>query len=72
MKITDAISATELRRWCTPNDWQGARLVVANWTVIALIFAGVALWTNPFSIVLGDAVPSLRRAVASDGPGEPV
>jgi len=53
MKITDAVSPTELRRWCTPDDWQGARLVAANWMVIALIFAGVALWTNPFSVVLG-------------------
>jgi fatty acid desaturase len=53
MKITDAISPTELRRWCKPSDWQGARLVVANWAMIALIFAGVAAWQNPFSIVLG-------------------
>jgi fatty acid desaturase len=53
MKITGAISPEELRRWCKPDDWQAARLVAANWAMIAAIFAGVALWTNPLSVVLG-------------------
>jgi len=61
MKITGAISPEELRRWCKPDDWQGARLVAANWAMIAAIFAGVALFTNPFSIVLGIALLGGRQ-----------
>jgi fatty acid desaturase len=53
MRITDAISPEELRRWCRADDHQGLRLVATNWAMIAAIFAGVALWTNPFTIVLG-------------------
>ena len=53
MKITDAIPPEELRRWCEADDRQAARLVAANWAMIAAIFTGVALWTNPLSIVLG-------------------
>jgi fatty acid desaturase len=53
MRITDAISPSELRRWSERSDWQGARMVAANWAMIAAIFAGVALWTNPLSILLG-------------------
>jgi len=53
MKITNAISPEELRRWCEADDRQAARLVAANWAMIAAIFTGVALWTNPLSIVLG-------------------
>lgn len=61
MRITGAISPDELRRWCTPDDWQGARLVAANWAAIAAIFAGVALFTNPFTIVLGVALLGGRQ-----------
>jgi hypothetical protein len=41
MKITDAISPEELRRWRKGDDWQAARRVAANWAMIAAIFAGV-------------------------------
>ncbi|MBW2398581.1 MAG: fatty acid desaturase family protein [Deltaproteobacteria bacterium] len=61
MRITYAISPEELRRWCKPDDWQGTRLVAANWAMIAAIFAGVALWTNPVSIALGIALLGGRQ-----------
>jgi fatty acid desaturase len=61
MKITDAISPEELRRWCQTDDWQGARMVAANWAMIAAIFTGVALFTNPLSIVLGIALLGGRQ-----------
>jgi len=61
MRITDAISPEELRQWCRADDWQGARLVAANWAMIAAIFTGVALWTNPLSIVLGIALLGGRQ-----------
>ena len=53
MRITEVISPAELRNWCVRSNWQGARMVATTWAMIAAIFAGVALWTNPFSIVLG-------------------
>jgi len=53
MRITDVISPAELRNWCVRSNWQGARMVATTWAMIAAIFAGVALWTNPFSILLG-------------------
>lgn len=51
--ITDVVSADELRVWNNRNNWQGARLVATTWLAIATIFAGVALWTNPLTIVAG-------------------
>jgi fatty acid desaturase len=53
MRITDAIPPAELRRWCTSSNWQGARIVAFNWAAIAAIFAGVAAFPNPLTIVLG-------------------
>jgi fatty acid desaturase len=53
MRITDVISPAELRRWSARSNWHGIRVVAANWAMIAAIFAGVALWTNPLSILLG-------------------
>jgi fatty acid desaturase len=53
MRITQVITPAELRSWCVRSNWQGARMVALNWALIAAIFTGVALWTNPFSIVLG-------------------
>jgi fatty acid desaturase len=53
MRIADAVSPRELRHWCRRSNWQGARMLAANWAMIAAIFAGVALWTNPLTILLG-------------------
>jgi len=53
MRITDAISPSELRTWSARSDWHGTRVLIANWAMIAAIFAGVALWTNAFSILVG-------------------
>ena len=53
MRITDAISPAELRHWSTRSNCRGTRIVAANWAMIAAIFAGVALWTNPLSVLLG-------------------
>jgi len=53
MRITEAISPAELRTWSARSDWHGARIVAANWAMIAAIFAGVALWTNPLSVLVG-------------------
>lgn len=53
MRITNAISPAELRTWSTRSDWHGTRVVAANWAMIAAIFTGVALWTNPISILIG-------------------
>ena len=53
MRITAAVSPAELRDWSSRSNWLGARMVLANWATIALIFTGVALWTNPLSVLVG-------------------
>jgi fatty acid desaturase len=53
MRIAELISPAEIRAWSTRSDWQGARMVATQWGMIAAIFTGVALWTNPLTILLG-------------------
>jgi fatty acid desaturase len=53
MRITQAMSPAEVRWWSRRSNWHGARMVAANWAAIAAIFAGVAWWTNPFTVLLG-------------------
>ena len=52
MKIGDIATREELRPFNEKSDWEGAKLVVLNWALIAAIFAGVALFTNPLTLVL--------------------
>lgn len=61
MKASDYLSRYELRYFTTRSDLYGAWLIVANWLIIAAVFAGVALWTNPLSIVLGVIVLGGRQ-----------
>jgi fatty acid desaturase len=56
MKITEFVSLAELRTWHRRSDWQAAKMIAGTWLSIAAIFAGVALWTNPFTLLLGVAL----------------
>jgi len=51
MKIGDVATREELAPFNAKSDWQGAKLVALNWGSIAAIFAVVALWTNPLTIL---------------------
>ena len=52
MKASDYLKPEELRAFAARSDAMGAGLVLCNWLWIALIFALVATWTHPLSIVL--------------------
>jgi fatty acid desaturase len=52
MKSTDFLSPQELREFTRRSDLRGAWLVLSNWLLIGGIFAMVALWTHPVTIVL--------------------
>ncbi|MEH6634216.1 MAG: fatty acid desaturase family protein [Halioglobus sp.] len=52
MKINDYLSREQVAHFTAKSDLHAWRLVVGNWLAIAMIFATVALWTNPLSILL--------------------
>jgi fatty acid desaturase len=52
MKASDFLSREEIRFFTERSDWHGAWIVACNWLAIAAVFAGVALWTNPLTILL--------------------
>lgn len=53
MKASDYLSSEELQAFTHRSDRMGVWLVVKNWLAIGAVFAFVALWTNPLSILLG-------------------
>ncbi|GAB5413877.1 MAG: fatty acid desaturase family protein [Congregibacter sp.] len=52
MNPTDYLSKADIQRFTRRSDWQGGWLVLRNWLLIAAIFAFVATWTNPLTILL--------------------
>lgn len=53
MKATDYLSRQELQAFTRRSDLMGAAMIAWNWVLIAAIFALVATWTNPLTVVLG-------------------
>lgn len=53
MKVTEVLTKDELRYFTTRSDRAGALTVALNWASIAAIFAMMALWPNPLTILLG-------------------
>ncbi len=52
MKIQQYLSKEDIARFTHKSDWRAASLVAGNWLAIGLIFAAVATWTNPLTILL--------------------
>ena len=52
MKVSDYLSREDVAYFTTRSDWQAWRLVVGNWLFIAAIFAAVAAWPNPATMLL--------------------
>ena len=52
MKINDYLTRDEVALFTAKSDLHAWRLVVGNWLAIAVIFAIVATYTNPVTIVL--------------------
>ena len=51
MKISEIATRQEMQRFNTRSNWRGTSLVAFNWSAVALIFAIVTVWTNPFTIL---------------------
>ncbi len=51
MKASDFLTSEELKFFTARSDLRGAWIVAFNWLTIAAVFAAVALWTNPLTIV---------------------
>lgn len=53
MKVIEVLSKDELKEFSTRSDAAGFRMVLLNWGSIALIFALMAAWPNPLTILAG-------------------
>lgn len=61
MNVSDYASPEDVAYFTTRSDWQGWRLVLGNWLFIAAIFAVVAAWPNPITIVLAVILLASRQ-----------
>jgi len=52
MNIKDVLTDDELRTLTTKNDLRGAWIVCCQWALVIGIFAAVAIWPNPLTILL--------------------
>ncbi|WP_439107913.1 fatty acid desaturase family protein [Congregibacter sp.] len=52
MKASDYLSREEIQHYTRRSDWIGVWLIVKSWLWIIAIFAVVAVWTNPVTIIL--------------------
>ena len=52
MKINEYLSKADIARFTAKSDLQAWRLVLGNWLMIVAIFAVVAAYPNPLTIVL--------------------
>lgn len=57
MKASDFLSSEDIALFTGRSDATGIRIVLFNWALIAAIFAVVALWSNPLTVLL--AIPLL-------------
>ena len=52
MKIKDYLSKGEIIHFTDKSDFHGWRLLINNWLAIIAIFAVVATYTNPLTLLL--------------------
>lgn len=51
MPTSIVLTKDEIQRFSERNNWSALRIVAGNWLMIVAIFAAVAYWTHPVSIV---------------------
>ena len=61
MKITDVTTREEIGLFTERSNWKAIGYVAFNWACIAAIFCGVAIWTNPLTILAGIALLGGRQ-----------
>jgi len=65
MKVSDYLSREEVEYFTAKSDFRAWGLVIGNWLFIAVIFAAVASWTNPVTIVLAIILLAGRQMALS-------
>lgn len=53
MKVTEVLSKDELKYLSQRSDLAGFARLLFNWGLIAAVFAMMAVWTNPLTILIG-------------------
>lgn len=61
MKLSDFATREELQAFNQRSNWEGVKAVALNWGAVAAIFAGVALWPHPLTVLLGIALLGGRQ-----------
>jgi fatty acid desaturase len=51
MKVGDFLTRDEVACFTAKSDWQAWRMVLGTWLFIAAIFATVAVWPNPLTLL---------------------
>ncbi|WP_439101349.1 fatty acid desaturase family protein [Congregibacter sp.] len=65
MKASDYLSREEIQSYTRRSDAMGLWLILKSWLGIAAVFAMVALWTNPLTIVLAIVLLGGRQLALS-------
>lgn len=60
-RLEDVLSKQEIARCLERSDWQAARVLAANYAVIAGAFALVIVWPNPLTVALALLVLAARQ-----------
>jgi fatty acid desaturase len=61
MTIKDFVSPDEMRAFTARDNREGVKLIALNWLFIGAIFAAVAFWTNPLTVIIGIALLGGRQ-----------
>lgn len=65
MKVSDYLTREAVAYFTARSDWQAWRLVLGTWLFIAVIFATVAAWPNPLTIVVAVILLAGRQLALS-------
>ena len=65
MKVSDYLTREDVAYFTARSDWQAWRLVLGTWLFIAVIFATVAAWPNPLTIVVAVILLAGRQLALS-------
>jgi fatty acid desaturase len=65
MKVSDYLSREEIEYFTSRSDRRAWSLVLGNWAFIAAIFAAVATWTNPVTLLLAIILLAGRQMALS-------
>jgi fatty acid desaturase len=61
VRITDFATPKELSPFVARSDARAIRMVAFNWLMVVLVFTGVALYTNPLTVLAGIALLGGRQ-----------